>query len=218
MTIRAHHLPLPGGAPAPKKRGSLPPFPPASYGAPPHQAGGQTPQGGLKPLRDSAPSLRTTPLLTNVHPYDGTSVTPGARLKECSRLRCAEGRIGAGDGSDPLFEALVRARGVAVLTAPPRPLRGSLPSKLSLRTISDSDVRHFIKRTYGFLGDVLPPIMPPVKKQIFLALCGPIGTVGPSAPDTRPVQARRCGSTPPRARSGRKASDISQERLTSAVG
>ena len=36
----------------PKNGGSLPPFPPASYRATPHQAGGQTPQaGGLTPER-----------------------------------------------------------------------------------------------------------------------------------------------------------------------
>ena len=36
-------------------------------------------------------------------------------------------------GATPLLEALVRARPIAVVTAPPRPRGGSLPSKLSLR-------------------------------------------------------------------------------------
>lgn len=51
--------------------------------------------------------------------------------------------------------------------------------EVSLRNSSCIDVTHSIIRLYGFSEGVLPPIMPPRTKRIFLALRGPIGTVGP---------------------------------------
>ena len=51
---------------------------------------------------------------------------------------------------------------------------------LSGRNLSVIDVTHCILMTYGFPAGVLPPIMPPGKNRIPLALRGPIGTVGPT--------------------------------------
>ena len=85
------------------------------------------------------------------------------------------GRTGA-----TLFEALVREWDGVGLHKPRTAPWGSLPSKVSLRTISVNDVRHFIQRTYGFLEGVLPPIMPLGKKQISLALRGVSGRLAPT--------------------------------------
>ena len=56
----------------------------------------------------------------------------------------------------------------------------SLSPQRSLRNSSFIDVTYCIQRPYGFPDDDLPPIMSPGKKQISLALRGPIGTVGPT--------------------------------------
>ena len=56
---------------------------------------------------------------------------------------------------------------------------GVAPSNQSLRTLSGIDITCFIQGTYGFSEDVLPPIMPPGKNRIPLALPGRIGTIGP---------------------------------------
>ena len=91
---------------------------------------------------------------------------------------------GAGGESDPLFRrwcATGEGKGGQGSGHVCLPLFGGRSHHRDpWRNSSFIDVTSCIKRPYGFPDDDPPPIMSPEKKQIPLALRGPIGTVGPT--------------------------------------
>ena len=94
--------------------------------------------------------------------------SPGARY----------GREEGGE-SDPILGADAPSERVSHFTSQftVNPLLGgSLSPQRSLRNLSSSEVTRCINRAYICEDSVLPPIMSPRKKQISLALRGPIGS------------------------------------------